>query len=61
MKDRRRGDDEEGRNDGKGKATEAEVGVGFIHGFVGSAGWRSRMKAKVWEGRSRYIHVRERR
>lgn len=50
-----------GRKGGKGKETEAEVGVGFIHGFLGSAGWRSGMKVKVWERRSRYIHVRERR
>lgn len=60
MKDRRRGGDEKGRKGGKGKVTEAEVGVGFIHGAVGSAGW-SGVKAEVWGGRSRYIHVRERR
>lgn len=61
MKDRRRGGDERGRKGGKGKETEAEVGVGFIHGSVGSAGWKSGMKVKVWEGPSRYIHARERR
>lgn len=60
MKDRKRGDEEMGKEGGKGKETEAEVVVvRFIDRSLERERerWRSGMKGKVWEGWNRYSRV----